>query len=291
MSEAAAPRLASTVLLFRAPASGAELEVFLVKRHGRSGFMAGAHVFPGGRVDDDDALLLHPIDDDKLRKAQTLAEGEGAPDEALAFVGAAIRETAEECGVLLATGDDGYASGDDAAAVFAALKDGASFKDELHSRGLVVDLEALHAFSWWLTPKAEPKRYDTRFFFAVAPDGQVASHDEYETTDSSWMTPREALDAYAKKEIVLAPPTLVTLEELVGVASLDDVKARAMRPLRQITPVLTQDDDGQLVIAMPGDPLHGEPDRAFKSRTRVTMVAPGRFASQDFGTAAPAGAR
>jgi 8-oxo-dGTP pyrophosphatase MutT (NUDIX family) len=217
------PRPAATVIIARPVAGG--FEVLLVKRHGKSGFMAGAHVFPGGRVDDADA----------------------GPDR---FVSAAVRETMEEARVSLAA-------------------------------------SALTPWSWWITPREEPKRFDTRFFLAEVPADTVAVVDEHEAVAFAWLTPRAALSAYSAGEIVLAPPTLATLEDLAPFASLADARAAVTLPLRAVCPRIVSGvgsgagsgDDG-LVLALPGDPLHDERERVFPHRTRIVMNAAGRFESR-----------
>ncbi|MCP4501382.1 MAG: NUDIX hydrolase [Deltaproteobacteria bacterium] len=272
-----APRLAATVLLFRPTPKGL-LEVFLVKRHGRSGFMAGAHVFPGGRVDDSDEEFFDVLSDVEREQVKILTEGESNARRGAAFVYAAIRETAEECGVLLANNEQAAATTKEADDVFMALRSGASFREEIARLKLRVDISLLRSFSWWLTPKEEPKRYDTRFFVALAPEGHEARPDEKETTEGAWMTPQAALSAYGKGDIVLAPPTLVTLEDLVGVRSIDEVSERSMRPLRCLCPALLHENNA-LVLALPGDALHDDKEAAFANRTRVVMSADGHFSS------------
>jgi 8-oxo-dGTP pyrophosphatase MutT (NUDIX family) len=247
---------AATIVLARViPDDG--FEVFLVKRHGRSGFMAGAHVFPGGKVDADDAL---PEQDP--------------------FAICAIRETFEECGVLLARPESGLplSTHDPIDAVTARVAAGEPFAFALHAVGLVPDVEALTPLAWWVTPEAEPRRYDTRFFFAVVPplQRQSARADGVEVEDGVWLTPTQALQQAHEGTIRLAPPTLVTLEELAPL-TLSLVRAKAW-PSTPICPVL-HNVDGELVLALPGDPLHPEQDGVWPERTRVVASGPGRFAS------------
>lgn len=274
------PRPASTVLLLRAGGDG--LEVYLVRRHGRSGFMAGAHVFPGGRVDAADRELA------SLLPAETVASlrlvGIDDPLDAAAYWIAAVRETAEECGVLLTrTRDGAWASADTAEEVFAALRAGASFAETLDRHRLIPDVSGLHAFSWWITPEAEPKRYDTRFFYVSAPADHRASVDAHEVTEGDWMTPSDALARYRAGEIVLAPPTLVSLEDIADAATPDEVASLIPDPGKPVCPHLTH-EDGDLVLALPGDPLHDVREAVWPGvRTRIVRDADGRFMS---GTAA-----
>lgn len=274
------PRPAATVVVAR-PAAGADaFEVFLVKRHGRAGFLAGAHVFPGGRVDEEDRALAERLPPEIAVRARSLIDDGQAPAEALAFAVAAVRETVEECGLLLARDEAGApVSARVAEEVFAALHEGASFAAEIKRRRLVLDLERLSLLAWWITPEAEPKRFDTRFFLAEAPPAQRARADRKETTEGEWLSPRAALRAYAEGRIRLAPPTLATLEDLADDGDLDTARAKVPRPLRPICPKLIDEGDG-LVLALPGDPLHDEREPALpRARTRIVLLSEGRFSS------------
>ena len=271
-------RPAATVLLVRDHPG--DLTVYLVKRHGRSGFMAGAHVFPGGRVDDADGALAAALSPRLRAAALDMLDGERDERTAVAFAVAAVRETAEECGVLLAINAAGeQPTADEAEAIAAELRAGRPFGETLTARGLLPDVAALRPFAWWLTPTAEPKRYDTRFFLAPAP-AHRADVDAHETTEGEWFTPANALAAYSRGDIVLAPPTLVTLEDLVGAKTIEDAAARVSRPIPPICPVITHDDAG-MVLALPGDPLHEVQAPAFPGRSRIIMGDAGRFISVD----------
>lgn len=253
------PRPAATVVVARVLPHDDGFEVYLVKRHGRAGFMAGAHVFPGGRVDDDDAHWdLDP------------------------FAVAAVRETFEECGVLLARHESGLpmTSSSLVDAVSARVAGGENFRSALLSVGLSPDVEALTPIAWWITPEAEPKRFDTRFFFAQIPAWQRdrADVDGDEVTEGLWSTPRAALEAYARRDIALAPPTLATLEDLADVPSLGAVR-KASWVLRPILPVIIEAQGG-MVLALPGDPLHDEPEAVSERRTRFVVDEDGRFRSR-----------
>lgn len=274
------PLPAATVVVVREGARD-PLEVFLVKRHGRSGFMAGAHVFPGGRVDEGDRAFAERLSDRLLEAAAAHLDQALPTVEAAAFALAAVRETAEECGLLLARDAGGALPGADVAdEVFRALQAGEPFAALLSARGLVPDLEALAPLAWWITPEAEPKRFDTRFFLARAPSEQRARADLKETTEGEWLSPLAALSAYEAGRIHLAPPTLATLEDLAPCDSFDAARQTALRPARPCCPKLIPGDEG-LVLALPGDPLHDEPERALRGeRTRVVMTPEGRFRSE-----------
>lgn len=249
MSSPALPSPAATIVLAR-PVSldPGGFEVLLVKRHGKSGFMAGAHVFPGGRVEEQDGQHVAELG----KRCASILDGMEAR-AATAFCVAALRETEEEAGITLRAG-------------------------QLPRVGV------LRPWSWWITPEAEPKRFDTRFFLAEVPAGTVARVDEKEAVDHLWLSPRAALEACARREIVLAPPTLCTLEDLAPFQHVNDAADSVRRPIRPVCPRLITPDDGvdgvdSLVLALPGDPLHDVKERAFPDRTRVVMTADGRFAS------------
>ena len=266
------PRPAATLVLVRQ--AGAAFEVFLVKRHGRAGFFANAHVFPGGRVDDGDAQLAAPPDE-TMRLAAAFAE---APTETAASFGvAAIRETLEESGFLLARDAHGATpSAEVARAVRRALGE-APFVDVMARFALLPDTAALAPLGWWVTPIAEPRRFAARFFLAEAPTDLAGAPAATETVASAWVTPRGALAASARGEMLLAPPTFAVLEDLAAATSIDAARAVPL-PIRAICPVLVTIEHG-LVLALPGDPLHGDDTPASAVRTRMEMGKDARLRS------------
>lgn len=225
-------RPAATVMLVRdAPGpSGAGLEVLMLRRHLDSVFAAGAWVFPGGRVDDADRDVPLPGPTDAEASAVL-----GLPSGGLAFWAAAARECFEEAGILLArTPDGGWARPTDDldAARFERHRRDVhagrrTLADVLAGEGLVLDVSGLHYVSRWITPPGASRRFDTRFFVAAAPDGQVASHDSRETVASVWTTPQLALDRHAAGEIDLVFPTIKNLEMLGRHGSRDVLLAAA----------------------------------------------------------------
>ena len=286
-----APRPAATIVVARPASSGRptdEVEIYLVKRHHKSGFMAGAHVFPGGRVEDQDHAFAQALSATRLQATSSLVDGESDDVAAAAFAIAAIRETAEECGIVLARSaqTDDVATKAQADAIVRDLRreNPPPFQSLLAANALELDLEGLLPLAWWLTPTAEPKRYDTRFFATWAPAGQIAAPDLIETTEGEWLSPVDALTAYADGRIALAPPTLVTLEDLQGVSSVDAIRRAVARPIACVCPRICALESG-LVLALPGDPLHASPGEdpvppiVGWTRTRVVQTATGRFAS------------
>lgn len=222
-AEPARPRPAATVVLLRDGDAGPE--ALLLRRHRSSGFVPGAWVFPGGRVDhaDGEAALL-----DRL-------SGVGA-DPPPGYVAAAIREVFEETGVLLAEDAAGAPSpcaADDPeleALRERLMEDEVGLLDVLEARGLTAGAGALVYLAHWITPVVEPRRYDTRFFLAGLPAGARARADDREMTDLAWVTPAAALERFHREELPMVFPTVRTLESLVGfdscAAALDAFRGR-----------------------------------------------------------------
>ncbi|HWG02165.1 MAG TPA: NUDIX hydrolase [Trebonia sp.] len=233
----APPRDAATVVVARAVGRGAE--ILMLKRPGSMVFAAGAYVFPGGSVDAADA-------DPGIRwrgpaPAQFGARLGAAPELARALVVAAVRETFEESGVLLAGSPDGGPAGGPVAVAGpgwerdrAALNSGElSFPALLARRDLAVLADRLVPWARWITPEAEPKRFDARFFAALMPPGQAIAAHEAEADNLAWIAPEAALASARAGEIMLLPPTAVILGEF---ACMDDL-ATTLAAHRAITPV------------------------------------------------------
>jgi 8-oxo-dGTP pyrophosphatase MutT (NUDIX family) len=241
MTEGATPvRDASTVVLLRDGADG--LESWLLTRVTQMVFAAGMTVFPGGRVDDADRDLPFAPG-----AADATAQGFGCdPGLALALLGAAVRETFEETGVLLTTPP---AQLPDAVADVEAGRTG--FGDLLREHGLVVDADALRPWARWITPPAEVRRYDTRFFVGALPAGAEAQDVTSESSEASWVPVAAAVDQAKAGERLLLPPTMFTLTSLLPFASVADVFAAAAdRVLDPVEPKL-RFADGELVAELP----------------------------------------
>jgi 8-oxo-dGTP pyrophosphatase MutT (NUDIX family) len=250
-------RPASTVIVMRdGPAAP---EIFMVRRHEATAFMAGAFVFPGGRLDDADRESARGLE--PPRQFEDLESAESA-----AFYVAAARELFEEAGVLLARDRRGH---------FVSLADSAThdrfknYRAEVHSgaarlaailerEGLTFALDALVPFAHWVTPPVDTRRFDTRFFVARVPPDQIPAHDEKETTASDWMTAREALDRCRRDEIILPPPTWTTLRELEPFTSVEAAMAWARQRAIERRQPLFLDDRGTKMLLLPGDPLNPE---------------------------------
>lgn len=273
------PRHASSVVMLRDGAQG--LEVFLVKRHGLSDVLGGAYVFPGGKLDDSDAALneTHHLDQSADALHHALAEAETPPAIAKGLFVAALREAFEESGVLFAQG----ATPQHSVQALQWLKEGLDFNTMLERMNLRLQTRAVQPWTRWITPKlasVSSKRFDTRFFVAALPAGQVAQHDNFEATESVWLSPRAALEQYWDRQIELAPPQIMGLSHLSRHASVDSVLQEARNtppPLIEPEPF---DQNGERVLTYPGDPRHSVQQRALPGPTRL-IHRNRRFEPQD----------
>jgi len=268
-------RASATVVMLRDGAQG--LEVFLLKRHGLSDVLGGAYVFPGGKVDRDDAHEdVHALLDrtpEQLKSA--LDESQLRDEDAAALFVAALRESFEESGVLYAID----ATADIARQAWDLMREGRSFDETIAMMRLRLATSELVPWSRWVTPAiggVVRKRFDTRFFLARVPHGQEPRHDERETTHSVWLQPREALRQYWEREIELAPPQIMSLAHLARHSNAASAIAEAeSRPPPLVHPEPFADGDVR-VICYPGDERHSLRQRALPGPTRLRHVD-GRF--------------
>ncbi len=254
---------ASTVIVLRDVDDG--IETFLLCRHQQSGFMGGAHVFPGGKVDRDDhdpswqARVDLPTEDIAARF------GESDTAVGLGLLVAAVRETFEEAGVLLAN----ITTGVDLSAARRRLHDGTSFSEIANDIDMQIDSFALTPYARWITPKMESRRFDTRFYIALLPKGQHGSHDGTETTSATWLRPSNAIDDMFAGRIKLAPPTVRTLDWLAQFNDTKSVVADACsRKPPLVRPRLVTGEGGWF-LALPGDPEHPEDEAVLPGSTRM----------------------
>jgi 8-oxo-dGTP pyrophosphatase MutT (NUDIX family) len=259
-------RAAASVLMLRDGQDG--LQVFLLKRHGLSDVLGGAYVFPGGKVVEGDALLATHLDVPGPILHSALNEPQLDELAAAALHVAALREAFEETGVLFAPDVDA----DKADAAWQLLREGHAFADVLTLMSLRLEASRLQPWSRWITPAVGGvmrKRFDTRFFLAPMPAGQVARHDNHEATESAWLTPREALRQYWDGQIELAPPQIMSLAHLSRYSSVEDALAHACG---QTPPVILPEPfehEGVRVICYPGDERHSVRQRALPGPTRL----------------------
>ena len=245
MTDVAVARPSSTVVLVREGKRAPEL--LLMRRHERSAF-GGAHAFPGGVLEDADRRVDDHCTGITPAAADVLLDTEGA----LAYFSAAVRELFEESGVLLASAATTGVNLDTARN---ALNDGTlDWQDFVRDNALQLHCDALHYFSFWITPEALPRRFSTRFFLAALPDGQDAAHCGGELTDSCWMSAAAALAASRDGSITLHFPTIRTLETLAGCRTVDELVEWATRRAREGVPCIfpeikTRRGEARVIVA------------------------------------------
>jgi 8-oxo-dGTP pyrophosphatase MutT (NUDIX family) len=251
----AEPRHAATVVLLRAGEAGPD--VYLLRRQTSMAFAGGMCVFPGGGVDPRDfsedildAAWAGPS------PAQWALRLDCEEHLARALVCAAVRETFEESGVLLAgpSGDSVVSdtTGEDWEADRVALETRAlSMTDFLVRRGLVLRTDLLGAWSGWLTPIFEPRRYETWFFVAVLPEGQVTRDVSTESSSVHWTPAIGAVESVEAGEILMLPPTYLTCLDVAQHATPDEVLAEAAsRTVEMFMPQVVSSGD-EFVLSMP----------------------------------------
>jgi 8-oxo-dGTP pyrophosphatase MutT (NUDIX family) len=232
------PKPAATAVLIRDGAT--EPEVLLLKRHRSSGFVPGAYVFPGGRVDAADADVPWPG---------------GTSEPPGEYWIAAVREIFEETGVLLARTEAGAWSWAGAESLSLErwreqlMEESAALADVLADQQLTLDSGAIVYIAHWITPEPEPRRYDTRFFLAQIPANVQVLPDEREMTDALWLSPRRALAQFEAGALPMVFPTVKTLQSLTSFASAGEAMA-AFRNcgVQPILPRLVRTADGVGIV-------------------------------------------
>jgi 8-oxo-dGTP pyrophosphatase MutT (NUDIX family) len=252
-------RDAATVLALRDTDHG--LQVFMVRRDSRMGFLGGAHVFPGGALDAADCDARITSITDGFESVGPLSRLHADRDRARGLLVAGVRELFEESGILLARNGSGDwvdldESGPGAERIAAGRAElsnhGGDFAGLLASEGLRVDVRGIRFFAHWITPAREKKRFDTRFFLVRAPERQSARHCEIESSEGEWITPRHAFERYRAREIELVPPTIASLERVAEFATVDE--ALAAYESVDVPCILPKIEIGdQIIILYPGD--------------------------------------
>jgi 8-oxo-dGTP pyrophosphatase MutT (NUDIX family) len=226
-----APAHPSATIVIMREGKGA-LEVLLLRRVRTAGFVPGAFVFPGGRVDHEDALppLLERLDGLTREKAAArLGLAPDADPPGVAYYIAAVREAFEETGLLVGRDRAGRpapcAAGDPAVGKLLAelREDDDRFPSVLDRMGCRMDAGAIEYIGHWITPLVEPRRYDTRFFAAAVPAGQEARIHEAELSEAVWLTAAEALELNVRGGLPMIFPTIRTLESLLPYRAPRDV--------------------------------------------------------------------
>ena len=239
----AVPRLAATVMLVRPDARG-RVAVYMTRRSARSSFVPDAYVFPGGAVDPEDREVA-------AAKGLYGSAGLVAPE----LVAAAIRELFEEAGILLVRKRKGDTIASDPA-LFADLRRervaGVRFDELLARHDLVPDASALLYYSNWITPVTEPRRFDTHFFVARAPEDQIAAADAVEVHDGTWIAPADAMARADRGEMTIIFPTYKHLERLSrfhDVAAV--IETARSRSVASVMPI--ERPDGTFAFAVDDD--------------------------------------
>lgn len=253
------PRPAAAIVLLRDRPQGG-IETFMVRRHVQSEFVPDVYVFPGGSVKPGD------------RDAETMPglcvppRGEHLGETTLGpgLRAAAIRELFEEAGVLLAEQDGRVLAVTSAhAARFAEHRrrlqqNETTLAAVVQEEGLTLATDRLTYFAHWITPNPMPKRYDTFFFIAAAPEEQEAAHDQLETTAGAWISPAEALEQSQQGTFPLVFATVHQLEALSVFPSIAEAEAQlSQQEIPVITPRATM-RDGEVIIRLPGEPGYDE---------------------------------
>jgi 8-oxo-dGTP pyrophosphatase MutT (NUDIX family) len=222
-----------------------EMQVLLLKRHRASGFVPGAYVFPGGRTDDADATP-------ELREHCRIPERGSVPAH---YWFGAVREVFEETGVLLARDGRGvYAPDASSSAELEAwreklMSNQATLLAVVRALNLQVALDNVVYFAHWITPEAEPRRYDTRFFAAALPEGRTIRPDAREMDDALWISPADALERFEAGALPMVFPTVRTLQQLAPFRTvhdaLEDLKTKDVDP---VLPRLVRTDTGVGIV-------------------------------------------
>lgn len=233
----AEPKPAATAVLIRDGAQGTE--VLLLKRHRSSGFVPGAYVFPGGRVDAADLDVPWPA---------------GTTEPAAEYWIAAVREIFEETGVLLARTRSGAWAWEATGLELEEwrerlLSESATLAQLLEHAQLTLDPAAIVYIAHWITPVAEPRRYDTRFFLGQIPAELEVRPDPREMTDALWLSPRQALDRFEMGTLPMVFPTVKTLQRLKPFASAGAaLDAFRNRGVQAILPRLVRTAEGVGIV-------------------------------------------
>ncbi|MEU6535834.1 NUDIX hydrolase [Streptomyces sp. NPDC047000] len=247
------PKRAATVMLLRDTPAGPA--VHMLRRRASMAFAGGAYAYPGGGVDPrDDEHHVRWAGPTRAWWAQRLGVDETS---AQAIVCAAVRETYEEAGVLLAGPAPDSVVGDTTGADWekdrsALVARELSFAEFLDRRGLVLRSDLLGAWARWITPEFESRRYDTWFFVAALPEGQRTRNASTEADRTVWIRPEEAAAGYDKGELTMMPPTIATLRALAPHGSAAGALTAARD--RDLTPVLARARlaNGEIELSWPG---------------------------------------
>lgn len=241
--QVAEPKPAATVVLLHDDAG--ELQTLLLKRHRSAGFVPGAYVFPGGRIDEADG-------DARLAAHCAVPERDNV---AAHYWFGAVREVFEETGVLLArTENDNWAPDTTASERLEAwreklMNNQATLVEIVVEENLRVVLDDVVYFAHWVTPIAEPRRYDTRFFAAALPPDRQVKADEREMVDAIWISPQEALKRFESGTLPMVFPTVRTLQDLCAFRSVEEALGELRRKeVETVLPRLVRSGGGVGIV-------------------------------------------
>ncbi|MCU1497774.1 MAG: hypothetical protein JWM47_1727 [Acidimicrobiales bacterium] len=274
-------RDAATVLILRNGQDG--IEVFMLRRNLNSDFVGGAYVFPGGAVDPAD----READLEAICEGRSDADASqrlGIPSGGLAYWVAAIRESFEEAGVLLAYDDSGQIVDLDATAGLERWAEHRTAVDTGTRRLIEVAVaerlrlavDGMHYFAHWITPEGAPRRYDTHFFVAAAPTNQTPLHDDHEVIANEWVRPADGLARVRAGELTMMPPTIASLQAVERFATVAEVLAAAER-VTDVPAILPRvvAGEGGIRIVLPGEPGYdgeaGAPDASVDWMSQITV--------------------
>ncbi len=275
--EAVPVRDAATVMIL---SDENDPHVLMLKRNARSIFVGDMWVYPGGAVDPEDATQIADetvsgLTDDDASSQIGIERG------GIAFWVAALRETFEEAGILLAHHDHPVGVGDprdlpsgiidlsppDVAERFSQYRDEVNagerdFIETVRSEDLLLDGDNVYFIGRWVTPLGSPRRYDTRFFLTAMPDGQVPLPDQDEAVEHQWVRPADAIRRNESGDMVMMTPTIGMLQRLARFGTVADAVAAASRgtPDDDESVRIRYDNEGPHRIAFPGDPDYLEAD-------------------------------
>ena len=268
---------AATMILTREQAG--RIQIYLLKRSAKSGFMAGNFVFPGGTIEDADRdvdLFRTHSDLTPDEIASRFGENLTGPG-ALAYCVAAIRETLEEAGVLMACHEENRGRKLEEACRLRMSADLAKdwFARLVSDTGWRLALTALSPWSHWITPELMKRRFDTRFFIADMPADQHCRPDSRETVQGIWISPHEGLEGNLDGTVPLSPPTLVTLHELLDYQNLEDLRKESSRRIwgQAILPRLVPLAQGAVIVE-PWDPQYGEKEIHISLKALPASILP-----------------
>ena len=253
-------RQASTIILVRE--KNKEFEIYLLRRSTKSGFMGGLYVFPGGVADSEDFGFdfWAPTIDMVQGQIEKQLGGRNFPmEKIMGFSIAAIRETLEEAGVFIASGKGKTKKDIENICTFRLNRNLSKswFRTKVMKEDWTLSFSSLGRWSHWITPKLMKKRFDTRFFIVFMPENQTCVPDDMETKHGIWLTPQNALEQNLDERVLLSPPTVVTLTQLLKISNFQELKQEIKTRSwgDPIAPRLVPTSNGPVIIE-PWDPLY-----------------------------------